>query len=39
MGVTVWGDPKKNNFLGIIGNVIKECGFEVPNARSNFHMY
>lgn len=39
LGVTVWGDKNKNNYLDSVRISILESGFELPNARSNFHLY
>lgn len=39
LGVTVWGDKDKNNLMGAMRSSILEAGFDLPNERSNFHLY
>jgi hypothetical protein len=39
MGVTIWGNPEKNNFLTLSDKGKKALGIEPSSARSFFHLY
>lgn len=38
-GVSVWGNKNENNLMTSIRDSILESGFELPEERSNFHLY
>ena len=39
MGITIWGDKKKNNFLTFMGKILTELGLPFPPERSPFYLY
>ena len=39
LGVTIWGDQTKSNFLTIPDEAMKAHGIELPAKRTNFHLY
>jgi len=38
-GVNVWGNKHNNNLMMSIRDAILESGYELPQERSNFHLY
>lgn len=38
-GLSVWGNKEKNTLMNAIRQSIIESGFELPQTRSNFHLY
>ena len=39
LGLTVWGDPKKNPVFSYGMKLMKEAGLNDPKGRSNFFLY
>ena len=39
MGISVWGDKNKNNLMMSIRESILEIEADLPEERSNFHLY
>lgn len=38
-GLSVWGSKAENILMGLMREAIEESGFELPNERSNFHLF
>lgn len=39
LGVTIWGDKSKSNFLTILKEALQASGLPEPSSRSNFHLF
>lgn len=39
LGVTIWGDRKKSNFMTLPHEAMNKLGLPIPNIRDNFYLF